>query len=151
MAITRSQAERILIRRVGALFTTAGLDGVSQAGDNPDLVDPIVTALHTLGLTVADVADVQDADLSGLVLADYNAFFDLAEYRALGNILGNLDLVDITVGPRTEKLSQLSDQVEDNMEQLRKTLQDVHNVHGGTLEMGAINMNFATKGDDDIV
>jgi len=51
MALTRANAEVILIRRVGALLTAADLDGTTVDGTNVDLNDPFASALRQLGHT----------------------------------------------------------------------------------------------------
>lgn len=109
MAITRAQAEKLLIRRLGNLLTAADLDGVTNDGENDDLADPIAYAARQCALTVADVTAPTDAELSALDVADSDKLLDLAELRALENILGNYDGVDISVGPRRESLGQLRD------------------------------------------
>jgi len=84
---------------------------VTTTGVNYDLHDPLAWANRMVGGTSTYASTVEDADLAKVAAADYDDFIDLAEYRTLKNILGNLDDVDITAGPRSEKLSQLADHV----------------------------------------
>jgi hypothetical protein len=147
--LSRSAAERILVRRVGRLMTAAGLDGVTNDGSNGDLNDPLLSGLIRLNLAVSGRVDaLVDADLAPIDSANIAAFLDLAEYRALGNILGNLDVVDIQAGPLRESLGQLARQVTAKMQALAKTIEDSYGIGGGSLEGGTINMNFAAHGDD---
>lgn len=145
MALTRANAELILIRRVGALLTAASLDGTTVDGTNVDLNDPIANALRRLDYTVTSAVLVADADLASLAAADYDAFFDLAELRTKRNVLGNLTLVDITAGPRSESLGQLAEQLRKDIDALQKQIAADYNIGVGTLEAGIVTLDFATK------
>lgn len=145
MAITRVDAETILIKRVGALLTAASLDGTTIDGTNVDLNDPIAFAVRRLGHTVASEVLVADTDIDDVAAADYDAFFDLAELRAKKNVLGNLTLVDITAGPRSERLGQLAEQLRKDIDALQKAIQKDYNIGVGTLEAGIITLDFAEK------
>lgn len=123
MALTRTQFETILVSRCGKLLTAADLDGVTSNGSNPDLNDPLGYAIRQCGGSVADPAQVADSDLSALAASAYDKLFDLAEYRTLENIAGNLDLVDISEGPHRESLGQLAERVEKRLTRLQEKLQ----------------------------
>lgn len=123
MSLTRTQCEVELLSRCGKLLTAASLDGVTANGSNPDLNSPLGFALRQCGGSVADPSQVADSDLSSFAASSYDKLFDLAEYRTLENISGNLDLVDIQEGPHKENLSQLAAQVEKRLARLEKTLQ----------------------------
>lgn len=111
MSLTRANVEVILIARVGALMTEAGMDGTTVDGTNADLNDPIGWAVRQLDYTVASVVLVATADVANVAEAEYDEFFDYGEYRALQNIRGNLALVDIRQGPQDQKFSQLAEQI----------------------------------------
>lgn len=143
MALTRANVEAILIRRVGKLLTAADLNGTTMDGMNADLNDPIGYAVRRLGGTVASVVQVVDADLAGIASDDYDQLFDLAELRTLETIAGNLDDVDITLGPRSESLSQLASQVDKRIEKLAEKVQRIYGVDVGTLSAGVIGLDFA--------
>ena len=123
MALTRAQFEVELISRCGKLLTAASLDGVTSTGSNPDLNSPLGYAIRQAGGSVADPALVADSDLSGFAASSYDQLFDLAEYRTLENIAGNLDTVDVRAGPLSESLGQLGERVEKRLARLEKTLQ----------------------------
>lgn len=110
MALTRANAEKVIVSRVGGLMEFAGL-AITVAGSNDDLDEPLAWSARRMGLSLASPVTVTDSDLSGLGEDDYDDFLDLAEYRTLQKIEGALDLVDVTAGPRSEKLSQIADQV----------------------------------------
>ena len=110
MALTRADAEEVLVSRLSGLLAAAGM-AVTYDGSNADLADPLAWALRRMGTDPASPVTVTDGDLSGLGAADYDDYLDLAEYRTLQTIQGHLAVVDITAGPRTEKLSQLAAQV----------------------------------------
>ena len=152
MSLTRANTEQILIRRCGKLLTAAGLDGTTVAGNNADLNDPLGWALRKSGYSVASVAAIADADLAAVSADDTDKLLDLAELRALETILGNLDDVDITLGQRSESLSQLSAQVEKKLTRLQARVEKAYGVGIGTLQAGMITNLFAehdTTDDDD--
>lgn len=111
MALTRANAEVVIVNRVGGLMEFVGL-AVTFMGANEDLNGPLSWAARRMDLSLASPVTVTDSELSGLSDDDIDDFLDLAEYRILENIQGQLDLVDIAAGPRSEKLSQISAQVE---------------------------------------
>ncbi len=110
MALTRANCEAILVARLSALLAAADL-AVTVAGSNADLNDPLAWAVRRLGGSTADATTATIAELAAIDVTDQDDLFALAEYRALQNILGNLTFVDISAGPRSEKLSQLATQV----------------------------------------
>lgn len=109
MALTRANAEYVVVSRVGGLMEFVELT-VTYAGSNSDLDEPLAWAARRMGISLSDPTTVTDSELSGL--SDIDDYLDLAEYRTLEKIQGNLDLVDVTAGPRSEKLSQIASQVE---------------------------------------
>ena len=152
MAIKRAQAERILIDRCGSLLIAAGLDGVTHDGSNPSLNDPCLYGLLRLGYTsVTNLQGITDDDLSIVANDEFAAFLDLAELRCLYNSQGAfLEQVDITIGPRQERFSQRTSNLKKRIEMLEDRIERDHGVGVGELEIGNMNLNFQTKGDDDI-
>lgn len=145
MAITRVNVETVLVARLGALMEEAGL-AVTILGANADLNDPICVALRKMGESVADISDVADADLDGVAEADYNELLDRAELRTLETIEGNYVLVDITTGPRSEKLSQLMASTQVRKTQLLDKIREEYGV--GALEAGYLIMDFVEHDDE---
>ena len=148
MSLTRIKVETILIRRLGGLLTEAELDGTSTDGGNLDLNDPIGWAIRQCSGTVTNFTTVSDADLASVSSADYDKLLDLAEYRTLQSISGNLAVVDIQVGPRRESLSQLVERIEARIARKLKQIQTDYGFGLGTLEAGVIGLDFMTKGTD---
>lgn len=148
MAITRANAEAILIKRLGPLLTEADLDGTTVTG-NADLNDPVGYALRKLGISVDDLTAIDDDDMAGLGSDDYDEFADLAELRALETINNSLTVVDISVGPRREELSQLADRVAKRIEAKREVMLEEYGRGYLPLEAGLITRDFMEKGDDD--
>lgn len=148
MALTRENIETVLVKRCGALLTAAGLNGTTHDGSNADLDDPIAVALLELGITPASITHPVDADCAHVSATDTLKCFDLAEVRTLESILGNLDEVNITVGPRSESLSDLAKQVEQKLARLQAQLLRKYGIGQGTLTAGIITLDFAQKGDD---
>ncbi len=141
MSITRANVEAILIRRAGKKMTVAGLDGTTISGSNPDLNDPIGSAILDMGYNPSSIATITDTDVS-LVGNSISELLDRAELRLLRNIAGNLDLVDIAVGPRKESLSQLHDQI---IKQIDKLADDINSKYGSgisALDAGSVSLDF---------
>lgn len=151
MSLSRANVESILVRRVGKWLAAADL-AVTSAGANADLNDPIGWAIRQLSLTVDDITAVDNDDVARVGVSDYDQFLDLAELRTLMTIQQNLDDVDITVGPRSEKYDQLAGRVE---KALARKLAQVERDYGyglGTLEAGVLTLNFMEQnetGDGD--
>lgn len=104
--LTRANVELILIARVGAWLTSAGLDGVTVSGSNESLNDPIGWAIRQAGGTVSNPAFVTDADVQTVASVDLDKLLDLAEYRVLLSVLSNNTATDIKAGPVEIKDSQ---------------------------------------------
>lgn len=145
MTLTRANLETILVKRASAYMSAAGM-AITYVGTNADLNDPIGYALRYAGYTVADPAGVADADIAAIGDEDLDAVLDIAEFRLLKNISGNLALVDITTGPISEKLSQLSAALEKRIDKLSA---EIALSYGAEIEVGAIHFDFATHGDDE--
>lgn len=143
MSLTRAQVEKVLIKRCGLLMTAAGLDGVTFAGTNDDLNDPIGTALRACGLSVTDVTSVSDGDLASVSDDLFDQLFDIAEHRTLLNIEGNFDQVDITLGPRSESRNQLAAQIRAKIDRLEARISRLYGIGLGTLSAGVIGLDFA--------
>jgi hypothetical protein len=139
--------ETLLLKRAAGRMQEAGMD-YSTIPNNTDLVDPIVFALLCMDITPADPTSLSDSDLSGVANTDLSKLLDLAEMRLLENIVGNLALVDITVGPRKEALNQLVDQAEKAIARLSSRIEKMYGFGIGSLEAGTISLDFAAKGDD---
>jgi hypothetical protein len=148
MALTRANVETILVKRCGALMTAAGL-ATTYAGANADLNDPIGYAIRKCGGAVASVAAVADSDLAGISADKYDQLLDLAELRTLESIVGNLDDVNITVGPHSEQLADLSARVQKRIETKRAEIQKEYGIGAGALEAGVIGLDFMQKDDED--
>lgn len=142
MALTRQAAEILLVARVGPLLTAADMDGTSTSGNNLDLRYVISRSIRNLGYTV-DPIFIEDADVAQVTEAQYDEFLDVAELLALEAILGNLDDVDIRVGPRSEKLSQLAAQVERKIKRLAKRVEDLYSYGLSAPVAGYLTVEFA--------
>ncbi len=111
--MNRADAEAVLIRRCGAVLMAVGLDGTTVTGANADLNDPLWFSLQRLGYGIISISLVADADVEAVALDDQAPFLDIAELRTLDTALNAATgLVDITVGPRRESLSQLAARLE---------------------------------------
>lgn len=144
MTITRVDAEVELVKRQGARMGVAGL-AVTVSGSNADLNQPLAVALRKMGYAASN--PVSNSDLAELDDSEIDEFFDRSELRLLENISGNLVLVDTDAGPRSDKLSQISAQIEKAIS--RKENQISTNYGAGyEMEGGVISMDFAEKDDE---
>lgn len=121
MTLSRANTEFLIVARTGPLLEAAGL-AVTVAGSNADLNDPIGRAVRACGYTVTSLVLVADADVAQVTVSQYDEFLDVATLHTLEAILGSLDDVDITVGPRKEALSQLAAQAERKIKRLRDAM-----------------------------
>lgn len=147
MTVTRYNIETILVHRCGKLMSFAGLS-TTKGTRNLDLNDPIGYGLRKTGYTVANPALVSDSDLANLSNDDLDQFLDIAEYRLLENIAGNLDSVDIRTGPYSENLSQIAAQLETRMNRLQMKIENEYGIGGGTFEGGTILLDFAEHNEE---
>lgn len=142
MSLTRANAEFLLESRTGPLLTTAGMS-TDVDGTNVDLNDPIGHAVRDLGHAVASAVLVADADVANVTDAQTDQFLDLATLHTLEAILGNLDDVDIRVGPLSEKLSDLAKQVERKIARMRKQLDMLYGYGLSTIGTGYVQKDIA--------
>ena len=145
MALTRANAEFLTVARLAPLMEAAGL-AVTVLGANADLNGPIARAVRDLGHTVTSAVLVADADVAQITTAQTSEFLDACELHTLETILGNLDDVDIKVGPRSEKLSQLALQVERKIKRLLAAMGTAYGYGMATPDAGYITLDFAEHG-----
>lgn len=143
MTLTRANCESVLVKRLKVLMEAAEL-AVTYAGLNGDLDDPLAWAVRRVGGSTANISTTTDAELAAVDAGDQDDLIDLAEYRTLRNVLGNLDLVDISAGPRAEKLSQLANQVRGMLEAREAFVADFV----APLRVGYFSLDFAEHGED---
>lgn len=109
MPLTRLNVETILSQRRGILLTQTGIDP-TPTGSNPVYDDPLRDGLDAVSIVPAAYA-VSDADLAGVADSDLSQVLDVAEYRVLKTIQGNLFAVDQTVSQGQQRLGQLGDRL----------------------------------------
>ncbi|HQP27413.1 MAG TPA: hypothetical protein PLL58_06245 [Candidatus Syntrophosphaera sp.] len=151
MTITRTQVEKILLKRAARRMAFVEMDIAKSDGTNADLNDPIAYAVRLCGLSVADISDVKDSDLAPLPDSDIDKLLDLAELRLLQNIFGNLDSVDERTGPVQNAYSQFGTQLETALKRLEEKCQRNYGVGQGTISVGYITLDFQQKEADDDV
>ena len=139
--LTRANCELILVSRGSGMLAAAGL-AITVAGSNADLNDAISYAIRQIGQTVDDPVLVDDADCARIPETDFDKFFDLAEMRMLRTILGNLDDVDIKVGPQSQSLSDLAERVEKRMARLEKRIESEYGIGASTITAGLFDYSF---------
>lgn len=140
MTITREQIEKILVGRVKKRMAFVEMDSTTTNGTNADLNDPIATALIQMGVTPANISAITDSDLASVT--DVIQIADLAELRLLENIVGNLDVVDLAVGPRRESLNQMTENCEKAIARLTKKIQHQYGIGITNLQNGTLALNF---------
>jgi hypothetical protein len=116
MALTRADAEEVLVRRCQGFMQRAGLS-VVNVGTNADLNDPMASALSLLGMSPANRGMVADADFATLSGLKLEAYLDTAEVCLLRSLWARLHLVDTSVGPRRESLSQLRGDLQERIKE----------------------------------
>lgn len=143
MTLTRADTEFLIVPRVGPPMVAAGMDGTTVDGTNVDLNGPIGHAIRDLGYAVTSAVLVADADVAQVTDAQTDEYLDTSTYYALWAILGNLDDVDIRVGPRSEKLNQLALQVERMLARMLERLEDEYGFGGSIVSAGYIQKDIA--------
>lgn len=139
MTLTRANTEFLTIAQVGPLLTAAGLDGTTVDGTNASLNGPIGRAIRDLDYTVGSAVLIDNDDVALITDAEIDEFLDRVVLHTLEMILGNLDDVDLVVGPRSEKFSQLTGQIERRVARLRSVLGETL----ATPTSGMITLNIA--------
>ena len=142
MTLTSANVEAILVQRCGAYMTAAGMV-VTVAGSNANLNDPIGYAVRMCDGTVTDYATVANADILTVDPTDYDKLLDIAELRLLDSIATNLDDVDLTVGPRSEKLNQLAQNLQAIMLRKADRVEKSYGIGAPLVGTGAIILDFA--------
>lgn len=146
MSLTRANAEFLAVAEVGPLLTAAGM-AITVAGANADLNGPIARAVRALGYAVASAVLVADVDVAQITDAQHDEFLDHVTLHTLESIAGNLDDVDITVGPRSEKLSQNAAQVERKIKRLRESMEAAYGYGmADPIALGPVTLDFAEHG-----
>lgn len=145
MTVTRVQVEKILVKRARRRMEFVDMS-TATAGTNEDLDDPISTALQRMGITPADITNVQDSDLAGVT--NVLQLIELAELRLLENILGNVDAVDVKVGDRSESLSQLAKELRADIDAKTQRIEKEYGLGLAILGAGVINLDFQQHHDD---
>lgn len=132
MAITFEQTITVMNKRLAPVIDAAGLD----SDDLGDYQASISYALIALNHTVADITNPTDSELSAVT--DYNHFLDRVELNLLETLQNRLSIYsDVSVGPRSEKLGQISTSLAKIVETKRKALDDKYGVSfGAVLTLG---------------
>ena len=142
MTLTRANVEAIIVQRVGAYMTAAGMV-VTIAGSNANLNDPIGYAVRMCDGTVVNYTSVSDTDVATVSSADYDKLLDIAELRTLDSVVSNLDDVDIMVGPRSERLSQLALNANAILDRKAVRIEKLYGIGSPLVGTGAVVLDFA--------
>lgn len=147
--MNRANAEFILIARCGTILDAVGLDGTTVNGSNAALNDPLWHALDRLGYSVANIIAIANADIEAVTKEDYAPFLDIAELRTLETALNAaMSLVDFSIGPRRESLSQLAESLAKTIEtKRRQLLKDYGDLFGSGLEGGTFSVLSQEDGE----
>lgn len=144
--LTRAIAETILVNRLGPMMAVAEMN-VTALGFNPDCHDPLAWATRMVGGDMTYLSTVDDDDLALLPTTVYDDLMTLAEYRLLKNIQGALNAVDITTGPRSEKLHQFVQQVQQMIDNLEPVVEAM-GVLTQPMTAGYISLDFREHHED---
>lgn len=144
MALTRANAELLLIRRIGQLFTTVSLDGSTIDGTNDDLNDVIGYAIRQCGQTVDSVILVDDDDVARV--SDVDKLLDIAELRALETAyIAATTMVTTALGAVREQYSDIAANLARLLGTKRTYIQTTYGIGGATLTAGVLDHNFQTS------
>lgn len=154
MAVTRAQAESVLIGRVGSWLAKAGLStsvsgqpsdpsdpNSDPNGPNADLNDPIRYALTVMGAVPSDPMAVADSDLIGLDSIGpfaLDEFLDRAELRAYKTIQGRFAKTSVMVDGIMVYTSDLLRQLGTIIAQKQAELDRTWGVAGGAVSVGVL-------------
>ncbi len=132
----------ILIARRRAWMEMAGMSTELEA--NSSLADPISYAIVRLGGSVANPLSPSDSEI--VAAGGVMAVSDVAEYRLLMNIKGNIARVDAQAGALSEKFSQIYDAIE---AELKRVAADIRARYGIATEVivGSLSLDFMQKYD----
>lgn len=144
MTITLPVVQFFLIKRAKARMEFVGMDIVTVDTANEDLENAIATALRALG--VAPSHPLTDGDFTTVDASQFDELLDRAEVRLLEDIQGNLAVVDITVGDRSERLSQIGQQIEVALGYLNKKIGASYQ----GLSAGHFDLDFQSKHPPEI-
>lgn len=147
--MNRANVESVLVKRCAAALEMVGMDYTTISGTNADLNDPIWAALKRLGYTVASTT-VIDADISQIDPGDESALLDVSELRTLETVYNAaVALVDTSIGPRRESLSQFGARLEKLIEAKREQIkQDYGSLYGVGLEAGTFSVSSLEDGSN---
>ncbi len=146
MALTRVIAETILVKRLGPMMGVAEM-AITIVGTNADLDDPLAWATRGVDGSTAAHNTVTDAELASVASTKYDDLMALAEWRTLKNIQGAINAVDITTGPRSERLHQFVEQVQVMLDRLEPTIEAL-GVLTTAMAAGYITLDFSEHGED---
>ena len=141
MALTRVIAETILVKRLGPMMGVAEM-AVTIVGTNADLNDPLAWATRGVDGSTAAHNTVTDAELALVAATKYDDLMTLAEWRTLKNIQGAINMVDITTGPRSEKLHQFIEQIQVMLDRLEPAIEALGMLTTG-MTAGYITLDIA--------
>ncbi|MBA2702696.1 MAG: hypothetical protein H0U60_02475 [Blastocatellia bacterium] len=153
MALLRARVEETMIKRLRRYMLAAQM-AVDPTGANPDLTDPLATALQEMGNVPADVLAIGNTDLAAVAGADNVEFLDRVELRLLKNILGNLPETDMSAEWGSESRNQLPERVRQMILDKEKTVMllwgapgaiDATDAGSNSLTGGVLVFNFEDR------
>lgn len=133
------QAE--LAARCGAAFAAVYLDGSATSAV---WLGPLTYAARHLGLPLADPMAVTDDDLAAFDTAWLDQLLDVAELRALKNVLGNYTDVDETVALGGQKLSQYRDALVVTIKAKEEAVKTLYGYGLAPVTAGTLDGGFAS-------
>ena len=147
MSLTRANAEFMIVAELSGLLEAAGIP-ITYVGSNVHLNGPICKAIRYLGCPVGSVVLITDADVAQVTEAQTTEFIDLLVLFTMETLMGWLVDTDITVGPRSEKLSQLSNQVERKIKVLRDRMGSIYGYGLPAIVPSVITLSLADHADE---
>lgn len=162
MALTRIAFDLAMRQNLERSLPKVGRDGTTVDGTNPDFSFGIAMALLEMGLPVADISNVTDAELSGITGRDVKMAIEIARYEALRMALSNWVEPDWVAGTDNEQANgALRESLRKQLDGWREELRNDYGIGDGTgspatttgglgtLTAGTIDLNFAATWDDE--
>lgn len=146
---TRAAFEAILVARCGRAMVAAHLDGTTTDGTNAALADPLAYGIRRAGGSVASFGAPGDADVQTVATGDLDMLADVAEYRLLNTILGNvLDQVTLSAGNLRRALSDQAKSLQARVDRKAADVKAQYGLGAATLAGGVNTLDFVQRGDD---
>jgi hypothetical protein len=150
MPLTTQNIYTVLVSRCKGKLQAAGMSVLTT--NNPDLIDPVTTALSIMGYHVATFGALVDADIQQVPVEAIAELLDRSQLQTLINVKGNLNRVDIKTARREERLNQLEAELGKDIKVLAEKIDEIYVPANSadSLQAGSMLLDFQQKFDDEV-